>query len=130
MDLQGIETSQAPRAIGAYSQAVRTGELVFVSGQIPLDPKTGELVPGDIRVQTAQAINNLRAILDQAGSGLDRVIKVELFLADMADFAAVDQVYAEHFGNSRPARQAVGVGGLPKGAGIEVSCLALVKRPA
>ncbi|MGM0451716.1 MAG: RidA family protein [Thermodesulfobacteriota bacterium] len=122
-----IETKNAPAAVGAYSQAVRSGGFVFVSGQIPLEPATGNLIEGDIRAQTERALQNMTAIVHAAGSRLDQVVKVELFLADINDFAAVNEVYGEFFRDARPARQAVGVAGLPKGAEIEVSCIAMAE---
>ena len=122
-----IETQNAPTAIGAYSQAVCAGGFVFVSGQIPLDPATGNLIEGDIGAQTERALQNMAAILYAAGCDLDQVVKVELFLADINDFAAANETYGRFFENAQPARQAVGVAGLPKGAKIEVSCIALAE---
>lgn len=124
--IQQVITDQAPAAIGPYSQAVIADELVFVSGQIPIDPATGEMVEADIRIQTRRVLDNLTAVLDAAGSGLDSVVKVEVFLADMADFGTMNKIYAEYFdAEVKPARQAVEVSRLPKDALIEISCIAV-----
>ena len=100
-------------------------DLVFCSGQVPLDPATGELVAGDIAAQTERILDNLAAVLAAAGSSLDRVIKTTVFLADMDDFSAMNDAYAERFGEHRPARSTIGVAGLPRGARIEIECVAL-----
>ncbi len=118
-----IHTSEAPAAIGPYSQAIRSGSLVFTSGQIPLDPATGALVPGDIKQQTAQAIRNLTAVLNAAGSSPDRILKTTCFLQNMSDFAAFNEVYAQYFPGC-PARSCVEVGALPKGALVEIEAVA------
>ena len=120
-----VSTPSAPAAIGPYSQAVVAGGFVFCSGQIPLDPATGALVEGDIGVQTRRVLENLKAVLEAAGSGLDRVVKTTVFLADLADFQAMNAVYAEYFGGDPPARAAVQVAALPKGARIEIEAVAL-----
>ncbi len=122
---RAVETDNAPAAIGPYSQAVRAGNLVFVSGQIPLDPATGQLVAGPIADQTRQVLNNIKAVLAAADLALDNVVRCDVFLADMNDFADVNKVYAEFFaGRVKPARQAVEVARLPKDVGIEISAIA------
>ena len=120
-----VHTDKAPAAIGPYSQAVMAGGFVFVSGQIPLDPATGELVTGDIREQARRVLTNLGEILAAAGSSLDDVVKATVYMADMNDYAAVNEVYAEFFGESKPARAAVEVARLPKDVGIEIDVIAL-----
>jgi len=120
-----IETSKAPSAIGPYSQAILDEGIVFTSGQIPLSPETGELVGTGIREQTKQVRKNLSAVLEEAGSSLLNVYKTTCFLADIADFAAFNEVYAQYF-LSKPARSCVAVKPLPKGALIEIECLASV----
>ncbi|HEY8498586.1 MAG TPA: RidA family protein [Limnochordales bacterium] len=119
-----VQTGRAPAAIGPYSQAIRAGGLVFVSGQLGLDPATGQLA-GDVEAQARQALTNLRAILEAAGSGLDRVVKTTLFLRTMADFERVNRVYAEFFPEAAPARSTVAVAELPRGAAVEVEAIAL-----
>ena len=118
-----IETPNAPAAIGPYAQAVRSGSLLFTSGQIPLNPDNGTLVGHDIATQTEQAIANLVAVLAAAGSGLDRVVKTTCFLTNMADFAAFNEVYARRF-PGKPARSCVAVAALPKGALVEIEAVA------
>lgn len=125
MNRQVIETDGAPAAIGPYSQAVVCGELVFCSGQIALDPGTGELVAADIASETRQVMNNLAALLSAAGSDLGRVLKCTVFLVDLGDFAAVNEVYGQFFAADPPARACVQVAALPKGARIEIEALAL-----
>ncbi len=120
-----IETEGAPQPIGPYSQAVRAQGFLFVSGQIPIDPSTGSPVLGDIAVQTRQVMANLAAILTAAGSGLDKVIKTTVFLADIDDFPRFNQVYAEFLGNSKPARATVEVSRLPKEVLLQVDAIAL-----
>lgn len=119
-----VQTSAAPAAIGPYSQAIRSGELVFTAGQIGLDPATGELRDGVVE-QAERALRNLTAILDAAGTTLERVIKTTIFLADMGDFASVNEVYGRHFSQPYPARSTVAVAGLPKGALVEIEAVAL-----
>ncbi|MCR4844253.1 MAG: RidA family protein [Bacteroidales bacterium] len=122
--MKAISTSKAPAAIGPYSQAIDSGAgLVFLSGQLPIDPATGNLVEG-IQEQTKQSILNAKAILEEAGLGLDRVVKTTVFLADMADFGAMNEVYASFFATPFPARSAVAVKTLPKGALVEIECIA------
>lgn len=124
-----VATPGAPEAIGPYSQAVRWGDLVFASGQIGLDPGTGRLVEGGAAVQARRCLDNLAAVLEAAGSSLTLCLKVTVFLADMGDYPAVNEVYAEAFGGARPARAAVQVSGLPKGALVEMDAVAAA-RPA
>jgi 2-iminobutanoate/2-iminopropanoate deaminase len=119
-----VQTNAAPAAIGPYSQAIRNGELVLTAGQIGLDPASGELLEG-VAAQAERALRNLTAILDAAGSSLERVIKTTVFLADMADFATVNEIYARHFTSPYPARSTVAVAGLPKGALVEIEAIAL-----
>ena len=119
-----VETNAAPAAIGPYSQAIRNGELVITAGQIGADPATGELA-GGVTEQAERALRNLTAILDAAGTTPERVIKTTVFLADMADFAAVNEVYARHFSPPFPARSTVAVAALPKGALVEIEAIAL-----
>jgi 2-iminobutanoate/2-iminopropanoate deaminase len=119
-----VETNAAPAAIGPYSQAIRTGELVFTAGQLGADPASGELVEG-AAAQADRAIRNLTAILDAAGTSLERVVKTTVFLADFADFAAVNEIYASHFSTPYPARSTVAVKALPKGALVEIEAVAL-----
>lgn len=123
---QEVKTDKAPGAIGPYSQAVKAGGMVFVSGQIPLDPESGELVSGDIQAVTRQVLENLQAILQEAGCGLDQVVKVTVFLQDMADFQQVNEVYGEFFQQNPPARACIQVAGLPKGASVEMEAMALL----
>ena len=123
MRKQIISTSDAPAAIGVYSQAVRVGGTIWVSGQIPLDPKTQELVKGGIEAEIRQVFENLKAIIAAAGAGLDDVVKATVVLTDLAHFGAVNQVMAEYFREPYPARAAVGVSALPRGARVEVECI-------
>ena len=124
--MKSIQTENAPAAIGPYSQAIDSGAgLVFVSGQIPIDPSTGTFVPGGIREQTRQSLTNAQAILAAAGLGLGNVVKTTVFLADMNDFAAMNEVYAQFFTSPYPARSAVAVKTLPKGALVEIECIAV-----
>lgn len=126
MTLERIHTDDAPAAIGPYSQAIVSDGWVFCSGQIPLDPATMELVDGDVAAQTEQVMNNLRVVLEAAGARLDTVVKTTIFLADMGDFAAVNDVYGRHFGDHRPARATVAVRELPKSVDVEIECVARV----
>ncbi len=121
-----ISTASAPQAIGPYSQAIRTEQLLFVSGQIPLDPASGNLIAGDISDQTRRVLQNIQAILEAAGSSLTHVVKTTVFLADIGDFAAMNAVYAEFFPHDPPARSAFQVAALPKEARIEIEVIALV----
>ena len=119
-----VQTDNAPKAIGPYSQAIKSGQLVYTAGQIPLDPSTGKLVEGDIRVQTKRVLDNLVAVLEAAGSSMAQVIKTTCFLSDMADFPAFNEVYAEYFSANKPARSTVQVAQLPLNARVEVECVA------
>tara|TARA_Y100000815_G_scaffold266289_1_gene284308 strand:+ start:540 stop:929 length:390 start_codon:yes stop_codon:yes gene_type:complete len=123
-DLVPIHTDHAPAAIGPYSQAIVADGWVFCSGQIPLDPDTMELVGGTIDEQTDQALSNLSEVLQAAGSSLQHVVKTTVFLADMNDFAAMNKVYEQHFGEHRPARAAVQAAALPKFCNVEIECIA------
>jgi 2-iminobutanoate/2-iminopropanoate deaminase len=119
-----VATDQAPQAIGPYSQAITVDSLIFTAGQIALDPKTTQLVGTTVAEQTERVMANITAILRAAGVGLDRVVKTTVFLADMADFTAMNEVYAKHFGNHKPARSTVQAGGLPRGARVEIEAIA------
>lgn len=121
-----ISTTAAPAAIGPYSQATRVGDLLFVSGQIPLDPRTGDLIQGDIRAQTRRVLENLAAIVQSAGSSLDRVVKTTVYLRDLGDFAPMNEVYTEFFKEQPPARATVQVARLPRDAGVEIDLIAEV----
>jgi 2-iminobutanoate/2-iminopropanoate deaminase len=125
-DLAAVQTDRAPGAIGPYSQAVAVDGWVFCSGQIPIDPGTGELVKGDVRAQTDQVLKNVAAVLEAAGASLSRVVKTTVFLADMGDFGGMNEVYASHFGDHRPARAAVAVRTLPKNASVEIEAIARI----
>lgn len=120
-----IHTEHAPQAIGPYSQAVRTNGMVFASGQIPIDPGTGQFVEGGIAEQTEQVLKNLGAVLEAAGSSLNRVVKTTVFLADMQEFAAMNEVYAKFFGEAPPARATVEAARLPRDARVEIEAIAL-----
>ena len=117
-------TSTAPAAIGPYSQAIRAGSLLFVSGQIPLDPASGALVEGDITLQTHRVLRNLAGILEAAGSSLDRVVRATVYLADMNDFAAMNDVYGTYFGSPAPARSTIQAARLPRDARVEIDVIA------
>jgi reactive intermediate/imine deaminase len=123
MSKQIISTPNAPGAIGTYSQAVRAGNTLWVSGQIPLDPKTKELVAGDMEAQVRRVFDNLQAIVAAAGANFDQVVKATIYLTDLAHFALVNKVMADYFREPYPARAAVGVAALPRGAQIEVECI-------
>ena len=125
MKKQVILSNPAPAPIGPYSQAIKAGQFLFVSGQIPLDPVSGELVSGDIARETQQVMQNIAAILNAAGSGWEQVVKTTIFLTNMGDFAAVNEVYATYFSADFPARETVAVAGLPKGVRVEISVTVL-----
>ncbi len=120
-----IQTEHAPRAIGPYSQAVKSNGMVFASGQIPIDPQTGQFVPGGIEEQTEQVLKNLASVLDAAGSGLDRVVKTTVFLVDMQEFGAMNEVYGRFFKEEPPARATVQAARLPRDARVEIEAIAL-----
>lgn len=121
-----VATDGAPAAIGPYSQGIMAGQFIFVSGQTPLDPKTGKLVEGGIREQTARALDNIAAVLEAAGTGLDNVVKVTVYLEDMNDFAEMNDVYASYFVSEQPARCAIEVSRLPKDAKVEIDAIAII----
>lgn len=125
MDMKkAIATKNAPAAIGPYSQAVEVGDMVFVSGQLPVDPATGEFVPGDVRELTRRSLTNIKNILAATGLTMEHVVKTTVFLADMADFAEMNEAYASFFEGVAPARSAMAVKTLPKGARVEIECIA------
>lgn len=121
-----IETAEAPQAIGPYSQAVRCGQMLFCSGQIPLDPATGELVAGDIEVETKRVLENLKAVLAAAGADLSAVVRTTIFLTDLGNFARVNEVYGRYFEPPFPSRSTVGVAALPRGARVEIDAIAVL----
>jgi 2-iminobutanoate/2-iminopropanoate deaminase len=123
-----VQTDQAPAAIGPYSQAIRAGGFVFVSGQIPIDPATGQFVSGGVAEQTRQVFKNLSAVLEAAGSSLDKIVKTTVFLQDMKDFAEMNEVYATFFSDAPPARATVAAAGLPRDARVEIECVALLSE--
>ena len=125
--LESVQTDHAPAAIGPYSQAIVTDGWVFCSGQIPLDAETGELDTGDVATQTDLCLKNLAHVLEAAGSSLQSVVKTTVFLSDMNTFAQMNEVYAQHFGDHRPARAAVQVAALPKFCDVEIECIARVE---
>jgi 2-iminobutanoate/2-iminopropanoate deaminase len=120
-----ISTELAPRAIGPYSQAIRVHNLIFCAGQTPIDPAAGKLIEGDVAAQTRRVLLNLSAVLEAAGTSLGRVVKTTVFLTDMANFKAMNEVYAEFFPEHPPARSTIAVAGLPLGAQVEIECIAL-----
>lgn len=126
-ELKTVATDRAPQAIGPYSQAVVAGNMVFTAGQIALDPETMELVGGDdVAAQTERVMKNLSAVLEAAGASLESVVKTTVFLADMGDFAAMNEVYGRYFGDHRPARSTVAAAGLPRNVKVEIEAVALV----
>ena len=127
MRLDLISTPGAPKAIGPYSQAVIAGGFLFTAGQVALDPATGELVPGGIAEQTSRALENLRAVLREAGTDFSQVVKTTVFLVDMADFSGMNEIYGRAFGDHRPARSTVAVAALPRGARVEIEVIAAVR---
>lgn len=124
MEKSVISTNNAPAAIGPYSQAIKVGNLVFISGQIPIIPATGEILRGDIKLQTRQALENLKHILEAAGSSLDNVVKTTVFMKDLNDYTAINDVYKEFFTNKPPARAAVQAARLPRDVGVEIEAIA------
>ena len=121
-----IQTDKAPKAIGPYSQAIQAGNFLFLSGQIPLDPKTGELVKGDIRKQTRQVLENIKGVLESQGLGMEDIVKATIFLKDIGNFNQVNEVYATYFPTSPPARSTVEVAKLPRDADIEIEIIAVI----
>lgn len=124
--MQPIQTSEAPAAIGPYSQAIRAGNMVFLSGQVPLDPKTGELVTGDIRLETERVMDNLAAVLAAAGLTFANVARTTIYLTNLGDFQAVNETYGKRFDKAPPARATVQVAALPKGARVEIDAIAVI----
>ena len=124
MEKSVISTNNAPAAIGPYSQAIKVGNLVFISGQIPIIPATGEILRGDIKLQTKQVLENLKNILDAAGSCIDNVVKTTVFMKDLNDYTAINDVYKEFFSNKPPARAAVQAARLPRDVGVEIEAIA------
>ncbi|HTC64309.1 MAG TPA: RidA family protein [Candidatus Saccharimonadales bacterium] len=124
--IETVATDRGPKAIGPYSQAVRANGFVFLSGQIPLDPKTQQIVEGDVTVQTERVMENLKGVVEAAGSSLHHVVKTTVFLADMNDFAAMNEVYARYFTANAPARSTVEVARLPKNVRVEIDLIALL----
>jgi 2-iminobutanoate/2-iminopropanoate deaminase len=123
-----VSTNKAPGAIGPYSQAIEASGMLFCSGQIPIDPSTGEFVEGGVAEQTRQVLHNLDAVLQAGGSGLERVVKTTVFLADMNDFTAMNEVYSEFFSSNKPARATVQAARLPRDARVEIECIAVVRQ--
>jgi len=123
--MESIQTDRAPQAIGPYSQAIKANGFIFASGQIPLDPATMQIVEGGIEEQTERVLNNLKAVLEAAGSSLDRVVKTTVYLADMNEFAAMNEIYARYFGATKPARATVQVARLPRDVRVEIDVVAL-----
>lgn len=126
MSRKVVHTEKAPKAIGPYSQAIRTDTLVYTAGQVGIDPSTGELVSADVEEQTRQLLKNMQNVLEAAGSNIANVVKTTVFLKDMNDFAKMNSIYAEVFGENPPARSTVAVAGLPKGALVEIEAVALL----
>jgi 2-iminobutanoate/2-iminopropanoate deaminase len=124
MNTQTIRTDKAPKAIGPYEQAIKVGEFIYTAGQIPIDPKTGNFIAGGIAEQTRQVLENLKAVLEAGGSSLDRVVKATVFLKNMGEFAAMNEVYSEYLGQAKPARSTVAVADMPRSALIEIDLVA------
>ena len=125
MKREAVQTKKAPAAIGPYSQGIKAGGFVYVSGQIPLNPETQEMATGDIKAQTTQVMENVGAILEAAGTSFDKVVKTTIFLTDMGDFAAVNEVYGKYFAANPPARATIAVAQLPRSAAVEIEAVAL-----
>ena len=126
MNPEAIQTDKAPKAIGPYAQAIKANGFIYTAGQIPIDPKTGNFVEGGIAAQTRQVLENLKAVLAAAGSSLDQVVKATVFLKNLTDFPAMNEVYGEYLGTAKPARSTVAVSELPRGALVEIDLVALV----
>ncbi len=127
MSREIVQTETAPKAIGPYAQAIRAGGFIYTAGQIPIDPKTGEFVSGGIAAQTRQVLENLKAVLEAGGSSLEKVVKATVFLRNMGEFAAMNEIYAEYLGDAKPARSTVAVSELPRGALVEIDLVALAQ---
>ncbi len=125
MNREIVQTETAPKAIGPYAQAIKADGFIYTAGQIPIDPKTGDFVSGGIAAQTRQVLENLKAVLESGGSSLDKVIKATVFLRNMGEFAAMNDVYAEYLGHAKPARSTVAVSELPRGALVEIDLVAI-----
>ena len=121
-----VSTDKAPKAIGPYAQAIKAGKFIYTAGQIPIDPQSGNLIAGGIAEQTRQVLENLKAVLEAAGSSLEKVVKATVFLKNMADFTVLNEVYGEYLGAAKPARSTVAVAELPRGALVEIDFVALV----
>jgi len=126
MQKKVVQTDKAPKAIGPYSQAIRTEAMIYTAGQTGLEPATGELIAGGLEEQTRQVLNNIRNVLEAAGSSLEHVVKTTVFLQDMNDFAKMNAIYAEYFGENPPARSTIAVAALPKGGLVEIEAVALI----
>lgn len=124
MNMNSISTDKAPKAIGPYSQGIAASGLLFLSGQVPLDPATGQLVQGTVQEEVARVLDNLKAVLEAAGSGLHGVVRTTVYLTSLEDFTAMNEVYARYFGEHRPARSTVQVSALPRGARVEIDAIA------
>lgn len=124
LERRAVQTSQAPNAVGPYSQAIIIGDMVYCAGQVPLDPATGQLIEGGIEDQTRRVLNNLKAVIEAAGSSMDRVVKTTVFLTTMDNFTAMNGVYGEFFSSPPPARSTVAIAGLPRGALLEIEAIA------
>ena len=124
---RAVRTGAAPAPIGPYEQAVIAGQFVFLSGQIGFDPSTGKMVPGGVSEQTTRALENVKAVLEAAGSSLSNVVRVGVYLADMSDFGAMNEIYSKYFGDAKPARSAIAVKDLPAGALVEMDAVALIQ---
>jgi 2-iminobutanoate/2-iminopropanoate deaminase len=126
MTLREVAAQGAPRAIGPYAQAVACGGFLFLSGQVPIDPATGDLVRGTVQEEVERVLDNLQAVLSAAGCGLDRIVRTTVYLTDLADFGAMNETYGRRFGNHRPARSTVQVAALPRGARVEIDAIAAI----
>ncbi|WZL71560.1 RidA family protein [Clostridiaceae bacterium 35-E11] len=127
MEKKVVQTNKAPAAIGPYSQGIQVGNLVFTSGQMPVNTATGELVTGDIQAEARQCLENVAAILEEAGTSMDNAVKLTVFIKDMDQFSKINEVYAEYFPNDKPARSCVEVARLPKDVNVEIEAIAIIK---